>query len=186
MLNLMIVVGSVRPGRIGLPIAQWARDVAQADGRFAVDLADLAEIQLPLMDEPNHPVLRQYTRPQTIAWSERVAAADGFLLAFPEYNYSYSAPIKNALDYLRQEWDRKPVGMINWGGNSGGTRAQAALRPVISALGMVLTHGNIEINFPQKQLVDGHFQPNDQQSEVLKLMLDELVSLDGALRPLRG
>jgi NAD(P)H-dependent FMN reductase len=185
--QLLIINGSVREGRVGGPIGDWVRARAEADGRFEVDYADLAEVRLPFMDEPNHPRLKKYTRPHTIAWSERVAAADGYLLVFPEYNYSYSPAIKNALDYLHVEWDRKPVGFVNWGGNSGGTRAQVALRPVVTALGMVLTKGCIEINFPQKLLTDeGVFEPTEQQQTVLGLMLDEIVALDAALTPLRG
>ncbi|HEY0247620.1 MAG TPA: NAD(P)H-dependent oxidoreductase [Gryllotalpicola sp.] len=185
--KLMIVLASVREGRVGLPITEWVNKQIVADGRFEVDYVDLVELALPFMDEPNHPRLKRYTKPHTVAWSERVEASDAFLFAFPEYNYSYSPAIKNALDYLHTEWDRKPVGFVNWGGNSGGTRAQVALRPVITALGMVLTHGNIEINFPQKQLSDeGEFEPNEQQQLVLGLMLDELLTLDQALRPLRG
>jgi len=182
----MIVLGSVREGRVGLPIAEWVRRTAEADGRFDVDFVDLAALALPPMDEPNHPRLRQYTRPHTVAWSQRVAAADTFLFCFPEYNYSYAAPIKNAIDYLTLEWDRKPVGFVNWGGNSGGTRAQVALRPVVTALGMVMTHGSIEINVPHAQVTDGVFEPNDQQRTVLTSQLDELTRLDQALKPLRG
>ncbi|MFT4231813.1 MAG: NADPH-dependent FMN reductase [Leucobacter sp.] len=185
--KLMIVLGSVRDGRIGLPIAEWVRRAAEADGRFDIDFADLREIALPLMDEPNHPRQRQYTKPHTIAWSERVGAADAFVFVFPEYNHSYSAPIKNAIDYLAQEWDRKPVGFVNWGGHSGGTRAQAALRQVTAVLGMVATHANVEINMPQQHLDDdGVFEPGEALAATLQKELDELVLLDGALRPLRG
>ncbi len=184
--KLMILLGSVREGRIGLPIAEWVRRTAEADGRFDVDFADLAEIALPFMDEPNHPRLHQYTKPHTIAWSERVAAADVFLFLFPEYNYSYGPAIKNAIDYLNAEWNRKPVGFVNWGGNSGGTRAQTALRPVVAAVGMVTTKGSVEINFPQQHRGEnGEFVPNEQQATVLQLQLDELLRLDEALRPLR-
>ena len=186
MTRLMIVLGSVREGRVGLPIAEWVRKTAQADGRFDVDFVDLAELNLPLMDEPNHPRLRKYTKAHTIAWSERVAAADGFIFLFPEYNHSYSPGIKNALDYLNSEWHRKPVGFVNWGGNSAGTRAQAALKPVVAALGLVITMGNIEINFPQKQLSEAsEFEPNGQQRDVLKLQLDEILALSEALKPSR-
>ncbi len=184
--KLMIIVGSVRDGRTGLPIAEWVREAAEKDGRFEIDYADLKEIALPMMDEPNHPRAKQYTHPHTIAWAERVEAADAFLFIFPEYNHSYSPAIKNALDYLALEWDRKPVGFVNWGGNSGGTRAQAALRPVVTALGMVMTHGLIEINFPWSQLEDGVFVPNEQQITVLQSQFDELLKLDETLKPLRG
>lgn len=184
--KLMIILGSVREGRIGLPIAEWVRRTAEADGRYDVDFADLAEIGLPFMDEPNHPRLRQYTRPHTIEWSRRVDATDAFLFLFPEYNYSFGPVIKNAIDYLNAEWSRKPVGFVNWGGNSGGTRAQTAMRPVVSALGMVATKGGVEINFPVRQVgEDGEFTPNEQQATVLQLQLDELIALDAALKPLR-
>ncbi|MFT4199555.1 NADPH-dependent FMN reductase [Gordonia sp. (in: high G+C Gram-positive bacteria)] len=184
--TLMIVVGSVREGRIGLPIAEWARRAADEDGRFDVDFADLAEIDLPFMDEPNHPRLHQYTKAHTVEWSKRAEAADAFLFVFPEYNYSYAPAIKNALDYLSAEWNRKPVGFVNWGGNSAGTRAQVALRPVVTGLGMVMTKGNVEINFPQKQVDDeGRFVPNEQQAAVLQAQFDEMLALDQALRPLR-
>lgn len=184
--KLMIVVGSVREGRIALPIAEWVRRTAEADGRFEIDFADLAEIALPLMDEPNHPRMRRYTKPHTREWSRRVDEADAFVFAFPEYNHSYGAAIKNALDYLAAEWDRKPVGFVNWGGNSGGTRAQIALRPVITALGMVSTHGSVEMNMPFGQVSDGIFTPTEQQETVLQSQLDELIALDAALSPLRA
>jgi NAD(P)H-dependent FMN reductase len=152
-----------------------------------VDYADLAQVRLPLMDEPGHPRLKKYTHPHTIAWSQRVEAADAFVFLFPEYNYSYSAPIKNALDYLHTEWDRKPVGFINWGGNSSGTRAQVALRPVVTALAMVLTKGNVEINMPHQQLNEhGEFVPTEQQATGLGLQLDELAKLHTALASLRA
>jgi NAD(P)H-dependent FMN reductase len=92
----MIIVGSVRPGRIGLPIANWVRERAEAHGGFDVDFVDLAELNLPFMDEPNHPSLHQYTKPHTIAWSERVAAADAFIFVTPEYNHSYSPALKKS------------------------------------------------------------------------------------------
>ncbi|MEA4943946.1 MAG: NAD(P)H-dependent oxidoreductase [Propionicimonas sp.] len=187
MTNLLIVNGSIRSGRIGGPIGEWVKRTAEADSRFTVDYADLAELNLPLMDEPNHPRLKKYLHEHTVAWSKRAEAADGFVFLFPEYNHSYSAPIKNAVDYLHSEWDRKPVGFVNWGGNSGGTRAQASFRAVTTALGMVATRGNIEINFPQRQLTDdGEFEPNEQQRTVLGLQLDEIVTLSEALAPLRG
>ena len=186
MIRLMIVVASVREGRIGLPIAQWVRAVADADDRFEIDWADLKAIGLPLMDEPNHPKLRQYTKDHTKAWSARVAAADAFVFVQPEYNYSFSPALKNALDYLHQEWRRKALGTVSYGGISGGTRGAASIRPTELALGLAPTTVNVELAWAAQQLDDeGEFQPRESNGRMLRAMLDEIAELDGALRPLR-
>ncbi|HWD62636.1 MAG TPA: NAD(P)H-dependent oxidoreductase [Humibacter sp.] len=186
-MRLMIVVASVREGRIGLPIADWVRDVVERDARFDVDWADLKEIALPLMSEPNHPKLHQYTQPSTIAWSERVDAAGAFIFVQPEYNFSYAPSLKNALDHLSQEWWRKPLGTVSYGGISGGTRGVAALRVPEVALGLVPTSSNVEMPWAARQIDDdGEFEPNEHQERMLAAQLDELVALAEALAPLRA
>jgi NAD(P)H-dependent FMN reductase len=182
--RVMIIVGSVRPGRIGLPIARWVEREVTTRG-FDVDLVDLAELALPFMDEPNHPRLHQYTQPHTIAWSERVEAADAVILVTPEYNYSYSPALKNALDYLSREWWRKPVAYVSYGGVSGGTRGVAALSITTAALGMVRTGASVEINFAGEHVHDGVFEPNEKEVAILGRILDEIPALAGALAPLR-
>lgn len=185
--RLMIVLGSVREGRVGAPIAEWVRSAAEADERFEVDFVDLAELQLPFMDEPNPPRLQQYTRPHTIAWSERVSAADGFIMLTPEYNHSYSPPLANAIDYLANEWFRKPIGFVNWGGGSSGTRAQVALRPVVAALGMVIARASVDISMPRAHMSDDDvFEPSELQNSQLRAQLDDIAALSEALKPLRG
>ncbi|GAA3767605.1 NADPH-dependent FMN reductase [Microbacterium kribbense] len=187
MTRLMIIVASVREGRIGLPIAQWVRGVAEADPRFDIDWADLKEIALPLMDEPNHPRLRQYTHDHTKAWSARVDAADAFIFVQPEYNYSFAPALKNALDYLHAEWRRKPVGTVSYGGISGGTRGTTAIRPVELALGLSPTQANLELAWAAQHLNDdGEFEATESNGRTLHAMLDEIAQLDGALAPLRG
>lgn len=187
MIRLMILVASVREGRIGLPIAQWVRNAVTADGRFDVDWADLKEIGLPLMDEPNHPKLRQYTREHTAAWSARVDAADAFVFVQPEYNYSFAPSLKNALDYLHHEWTHKALGTVCYGGISGGTRGTAAIRPTELVLGLVPTQGSVELAFAAQHLNDdGEFEPTEGNERLLRAMLDDIVTLEGVLRPLRG
>lgn len=182
--QLMIIVGSVRPGRRGLPIARWAQ--AAAHGGFEIDFVDLAELALPFMDEPNHPRLRTCTQQHTIDWSARVDAADAFVFVTPEYNHSFSPALKNALDYLSQEWRRKPAGFVSYGGVSAGTRGVVAIKPTLAGLGMVITQPNVEINFPGKQLSDdGEFEPNEQQAAMATAMFDELHGLNTVLGPLR-
>lgn len=187
MTRLMILVASVRDGRIGLPIAEWVRREAEADGRFEIDWADLKEIGLPLMDEPNHPKLRQYTKDYTKAWSARVEAAEAFVFVQPEYNYSYAPSLKNALDYLHQEWRRKPVGTVSYGGISGGTRGTTAIRPVELVVGLVPTTVNVELAWAAQHIGDeGDFEPTENNGRLLHAMFDEIVELNGALAPLRG
>jgi len=184
-MRLMIVVASIREGRIGLPIAEWVREKAEADGRFEIDWADLKEIDLPLMTEPNHPKLGQYTHEHTKRWSARVDACDAFIFVQPEYNYSFAPSLKNALDYLHREWKRKPVGTVSYGGISGGTRGTTAIRPTELVLGLAPTTVNVELAWAAKQIDGGRFVPRDSNNDLLAAMLDEIVDLDGALRPLR-
>src|SRR4051794_21297187 len=116
MLNLHIVSVSTREGRVGPPVSAWFLDYARTHGKFNVEFVDLAEIKLPVFDEPRHPRLRQYEHAHTKAWSAVVERADAFIFITPEYNYSTPAPLVNALDYLVQEWAYKPVGFVSYGG----------------------------------------------------------------------
>jgi NAD(P)H-dependent FMN reductase len=184
--KLMIVVGSVRPGRVGLPIAQWVLGAAEAHGGFDIDFVDLAELNLPLMDEPNHPRLRKYTKQHTLDWSARVDAADGFVFVTPEYNHSFSPALKNALDFLSLEWWRKPVGFVSYGGVSGGSRGVVALEPVVVGLGMVRIGAEVELAFGGTQIVDGVFNAGEKESAVLEKLLTELTAEAAALKPLQN
>ena len=185
MVKLMILVGSVRPARIGLSIGEWARDAAYGDSRFEVDFCDLKELGLPLMDEPNHPRLHQYTHQHTLEWSERVSEADAFILVSPEYNYSYAPALKNAVDYLFAEWSRKPVAFISYGGPSSGSRGVVAMRPVMAATGMVATMTNVELTLVRQYLSDGRFVPTDEHNLALRGVLSELAMLAPHLDTLR-
>jgi NAD(P)H-dependent FMN reductase len=184
--KLMIVVGSVRPGRVGLPIAEWVRADATKTGKFEIDFVDLAELALPFMDEPNHPRLHQYTKQHTFEWSARVDAAEAFIFVTPEYNYSFSPALKNALDFLGNEWWRKPLGFVSYGGVSGGTRGVAGLLPVTTALGLVRVGANVEINFPATHLVNGVFQPGEKEVAILAKEFEEIDTLSAFLAPARG
>jgi NAD(P)H-dependent FMN reductase len=181
-----IIIASTRPGRAGLPIGQWFYAYAVARGGFDVEVVDLAELNLPFMDEPNHPRLRQYTHRHTKDWSARVEAADAFVFVMPEYNYGFSAPLKNAIDYLHQEWAYKPVGFVSYGGIAAGTRAVQMLKQVVTALKMTpLTEAVAIPFFPKLIDEDGRLQPNDSMEHAATALLDELQRVERALRPLR-
>lgn len=182
----MIVVGSVRPGRVGLPIAEWVRAEAEKTGTFEIDFVDLAELALPFMDEPSHPSLKKYTKQHTLDWSARVDAAEAFIFVTPEYNHSFSPALKNAIDFLNKEWWRKPLGFVSYGGVSGGTRGVASLIPTTSNLGLVRVGANVELNFGGRQVVDGVFEPGEKETAILAKELAELDNLSGFLAPARA
>lgn len=185
--TLLIVIASTRPGRVGLPVGEWFQAQAEAHGAFNVQVADLKAIDLPFMDEPNHPRLGQYQHQHTRDWSARVAAADAIVFVCPEYNQSFNAPLKNAIDYLYREWQYKPAGLVTYGGVSGGTRAAQLLKPILAGLDMVPLSDGVIIPFVAKLLDEQRqLQANDLMVSSAGAMLDELVRWEAALRPLRG
>ena len=184
---LQVVIGSTRPGRAGPSVAGWIADRAQALTGFDVEVADLAELDLPLFDEPEHPRLGRYTRQHTKDWSAIVEASDAFIFVIPEYNYGFNAEIKNALDYLHNEWAYKPVGLVSYGGVSAGTRAAQMLKQVLSALKVVPVLDSVNIPFIREKLdEDGRLKPNEIMEQAAAAMLDELARWAQALRPLRS
>jgi NAD(P)H-dependent FMN reductase len=184
--RLAVIVASTRPGRAGLPIAEWFVDRARAHGGFDIEVADLAEIALPFMDEPNHPRLRRYHHQHTKDWSARIDRADAVVMVTPEYNYGYPAALKNAIDYLHDEWRDKPVGFVSYGGVAAGTRAVQQLKQVVTTLRMVPVVESVNIPSFAQFLDDGRVQANEVMETSADAMIDELARLEGALRPLRA
>jgi len=184
--HLLIVIASTRPDRVGFPVGQWIQDQAEMHGGFDVSVADLTEIALPFLDEPNHPAMRQYTHDHTKEWSAVVDAADAFVFVTPEYNHGFSAPLKNAIDYLYGEWQHKPVGLVSYGGVSGGLRGVQMLKPVLAALKMVPLPEAVPIPFVHRLLnEEGRLMATEDMDKAAESMLNEAMRWVLALRPLR-
>ena len=184
---LQIIIGSTRPGRVGSAVADWIIDRARARGDFEVEVADLAVLNLPIFDEPNHPRLRRYVNQHTKDWSEIVERSDAFVFVIPEYNYGFNAATKNAIDYLNQEWQNKPAGIVSYGGVAAGTRAAQMLKQVMSALKIVPVTDSVNIPFVGEKLdEDRRLKPNEIMESAAGAMLDELARWALALRPLRA
>ena len=184
---LQVVIASTRPGRAGPAVAGWIADRAQALTGFDVEVADLAELDLPLFDEPEHPRLGRYTRQHTKDWSAIVEASDAFIFVIPEYNYGFNAATKNAIDYLNSEWLNKPAGIVSYGAVAAGTRAAQMLKQVLSALKVVPVTDSVNIPFVREKLdEDGRLKPNEIMEQAAGAMLDELARWAEALRPLRA
>jgi NAD(P)H-dependent FMN reductase/GNAT superfamily N-acetyltransferase len=185
--NLMVIVASTRPGRLGPAITSWFVDVTHNQARdlgVTIDVADLAEINLPLLDEPEHPASGNYVHQHTRDWSRRVAAADAYLVVTPEYNFGMPATLKNALDYLHAEWAWKPVGFISYGNTSAGTRAVQMAKQVVTTLRMVPIGATVALRLSE-HLDGGEVRPDLGLATGAQVVLTELARVAVALRPLR-
>jgi len=183
--NMLIIIASTRPGRAGLPVARWFEPIARAHGTFDVTVADLAEWNLPFLDEPKHPKLREYTQEHTRRWSAEVDAADAFVFVTPEYNHGFNAPLKNAIDYLHQEWQHKPAGFVSYGGVAAGMRAVQQLKQVLISLNMIPVNDAVAIQFVAKQIEDGELAVGEILEQAADAVLNELARAAEAARSLR-
>jgi NAD(P)H-dependent FMN reductase len=182
--RLGLIIASTRPGRIGLPVANWIQEVAEAHGGFEISRLDLAEVDLPMYDESRHPRFREYAHQHTKDWSAQIAACDAFVVVHPEYNNSFNAAIKNAIDYLSFEWNHKPIALVSYGGVAAGTRAAQALKHVFAVLQAPVVE-TLPIPFVARFVKDGVLEPNDVMRDAAPKMLDGLARYADALVALR-
>jgi len=179
--RVAVVVASTRPTRICGGISRWIQQelrVAHADRGLECleyDRIDLAEVDLPFLDEPLMPALGQYAHEHTKAWSRLVRGYDGFVFVLPQYNWGYPAVLKNALDFLYEEWSGKPVTFAAYG-THGGSMAAAQLPQVLAALHMRELDDHLEIVVTLDD-VDADWQVKDLES-VLSPHRDQIRRID--------
>ena len=185
--HLEIVVVSTRPGRKGPAVARWFEGEARRHGAFDIGVADLGEINLPMMDEPRHPRFQQYEHAHTKAWSARISAADAFVFVTPEYNHSAPPSLVNAIDYLVAEWGYKPAGFVSYGGISGGLRGVQHVKPLLCGLKMVPVVEMVTLTMFTRFVDEatGAVTPDATHAKAAGVMLDELLRWTNALRVLR-
>jgi NAD(P)H-dependent FMN reductase len=186
MMKLLVVVASTREERVGHLVSDWALEQVKSHGKFQPELADLKVINLPMLDEPEHPRFGKYRHAHTKSWSATVKAADAYLFVVPEYNYAMPPALLNAIDYLFHEWAYKPAAFVSYGGLSGGTRSQQSAKPVLTSMKMMPIPEAVSIPFVRNFLKDGRFVAEESQTKSAAGMLDELHKWAGALAPLRG
>lgn len=180
-LKLAIIIASTRPGRMSPGVATWFEDIAKKDDRFELDLIDLAEIDLPMFDEPHPPLMDQYEREHTKEWAKRIAAAQAFVVVTPEYNFSAPPALVNAADFLHKEWKYKPVAFVGYGG-VGAARAIEMEKQLFSSLHMVALHDSV--NFTGTYSL-AQLTPTDAHIQKARIVLDELHKWASALQPLQ-
>lgn len=183
-LRVLVLVCSNRPGALGPAVGQWLIDAATPHAaRLGVDLVPVT-LNLPFLDEAEHPSTGIYRHEHTRRWSAAVDAADGFVAVTPEYNYGMPATLKNALDHLSAEWAWKPIGFVSYGNTSAGTRAVQHAKQVVTTLRMVPLGATVAIRIGDS-VQDGRLRPDPARDAAGVALLDELVRLAFALGPMR-
>jgi NAD(P)H-dependent FMN reductase len=185
MTKIAIILGSTRPGRNGEAVAKWVRDIAVKRDDATFELVDLADFPLPHFDEPGSPAWGNYQNEHTKAWSAKIAQFDGYVFVTPEYNHSTSGVLKNALDYLYNEWNNKAAAFVSYG-SVGGARAVEHLRLVASELQLATVRAQVAISLMTEFENFSVFKPNDYLLPQVDTMLDQLVAWSKALEPLHA
>lgn len=184
MLRIAIIVGSTRPNRVGRAVGDWVLEQARhrADAEF--ELVDLADVNLPLLDEPVPPSMGQYSKPHTKEWAEKVASFDAFVFVTPEYNHGTSGALKNALDFLYAEWNNKAAGFVGYG-SAGGARAVETLRLVMAELQIATVRSQVALSLFTDFEEMREFRPASHHQKAMSTMLDQLVSWGSAPQRVR-
>ncbi len=178
MLKIGIILGSTRDGRVSPQVGEWVKGIADARGDATYEILDLAKYKLPLLGEPGGDASG------AADWSASVAGCDGFVFIVQEYNHSISGALKNALDFLRDEWNNKAAGIVSYG-SVGGARAAEHLRGILGELQVadVRVHPALSLftDFENGTV----FKPKDVQSQSVNDMLDQLIPWSTALKTIR-
>jgi len=183
--KLTVVLASVRDGRAGEAIAQWFVTRAKEHGKFDIEIADLKELNLPIMNEPQHPRLKKYVHESSKRWSGIVGGSDAFVFVTPEYNYTMPPALVNALDTVYHEWTYKPVAFVSYGGVSGGIRSVQTAKLMVTGFKMMPMVEAVNIPFYTQLMQDGVFKSNETHDKAVGPMLDELARWSEALKSLR-
>lgn len=184
--KLHIIICSTRPGRVGPYVSEWFHELAVQHGKFTALLVDLAEFNLPVYDEPEHPALQRYQHTHTKNWAASVDAADAYVFVTPEYNFGPPPALLNALNYVYKEWNYKPAGIVSYGGVSGGLRSALVEKLTLTTLKIMPMVEAVTIQHVSK-LIDQekNFTPQDHHVSSGQAMLDELHKWTLALKTMR-
>lgn len=178
MLKIGIVLGSTREGRVSPQVGKWVKELADKRGDAEYEIIDIADFKLPLLGEPGGDASG------AAAWSSKIRNCDGFVFIVQEYNHSITGALKNALDYLRDEWNNKAAGIVSYG-SVGGARATEHLRGILSEL--LVAHVRVH---PALSLFTDFengtvFKPADVQVASVNQMLDQVIPWTTALKTIR-
>ena len=184
MLRIAIIIGSTRLGRKAKAVAEWVYGIASKRGDAAYEIVDVADFNLPLLDEENPPSRGQYSQPHTKTWAAKIATFDAFVFVTPEYNHATSAALKNALDFIYKEWNNKAAAFVGYG-SAGGVRAVENLRLIMGELQVADVRAQVALSLATDFENYTVFKPAAQHEKTLGVMLNQVIAWGGALKRLR-
>jgi NAD(P)H-dependent FMN reductase len=184
MLKIAIVTGSTRPNRKAGEVARWVLEIAGRRGDASFEIVDIADFDLPLLNEPLPPSMGQYGERHTQEWAARIAGFDGFVFVTPEYNHSTSGALKNAIDYLFREWNDKAAGFVGYG-SAGGARAVEHLRGIMGEIKVADVRAQVALSLFTDFENFTIFKPQPGQEAAVEAMLGDLIPWARALQALR-
>ena len=184
MLKIGIILGSTRPGRIGESVAKWALDVASKRTDAEFELVDIADYNLPLLDEPVPPSMGQYSKEHTKRWAAKIDSFDAFVFVTPEYNHGIPGALKNALDFVFKEWNNKAAGFVSYG-SAYGARAVESLRLVMGELMIADVRQQVLLSLFTDFENFSVFKPAERHETALNTVIDQVIAWGTALRGVR-
>lgn len=184
MLRIAIVIGSTRPNRVAPQVANWVLEQAKKRGDASYEIVDIADFDLPVLDEPMPPSLGNYAHGHTKRWAETVASYDGYIFITPEYNHSITGALKNAIDFVYSEWNNKAAGFVSYG-STGGVRAVEHMRGVMAEIQVADVRAHVSMSLYTDFENFSAFKPAPQHAQQLSVLCEQLVSWTRAMRGVR-
>ena len=184
MSKLHVIIGSTRPGRKAEAVARWVYEIAVKRTDASFELVDIAEFELPHLDEAIPPMANKYSKAHTKAWAAKIDSFDAFVFVTPEYNHGISASLKNAIDFLYKEWNNKAAGFVGYGARDG-ARGVEQLRLVMAELQVATVRAQVGLSLFTDFENFHIFKPASSREAAVSSMLDQLVAWGGALRAVR-
>ena len=184
MIKVAIILGSTRPGRNGEAVARWVHEHASKREDAEYELVDIADFDLPLLDEAIPPSQGKYQKDHTKRWADKIDGFDAFVFVTPEYNHSTSGALKNAIDFLYAEWNNKAAGFVAYG-SAGGTRAVEHLRGIMAELQIADVRSQVALSLFEDFENFSDFKPRDIHSNSLDSLFDQVVGWGTAMKDYR-
>ena len=178
---LGVILGTVRPNRVGASVAQWVADKANAVEGVEAEVIDIASFSLPLFAEPMPPAMAAPRDPAGAKFNETVSSYDALIFVSPEYNHSIPGALKNAIDFLEPKaLANKGVGFVGYS-FSGGVRQVEHLRQILANFEAAMVAQQVSLSLITDFENKSEFKPGAHHDNEVQGMVAAMVARADAL-----